>query len=199
MQMQMVFPIRRNNNTNTNTNNTNNRSYNTVDVSPFAQFGSIDTNEAASTFGIYLEPIRNAYYKTYHHVITFDAYPQGPLGNMVVHVNTPPLSEFQTMNALSPPPFTRSGGGIYGQCKRILSRFPKGSRYITQKHPDAYMTPRDIPAVYGFLRANGYTVNTELTKMTYESKVSEYMSADETYSGGAHKKLIAIVEYNPSM
>lgn len=155
--------------------------------SPFDPF---QINTSSSTFAVYIEPIRNAYYKTYQHVITFDAPPAGPLSNMVISINTPPLSEFQRSTSSLSPPTTRNGG----RCIYVLSRYPKGSPHANPKHSNAYMTPRDIPALYGFLRTNGYTIDTTLTKMTYQSNTASYIMMDED-NGYGHRKLVAIVTY----
>ena len=158
------------------------------DSSPFDSF-----QQEATTFAIYIEPIRNTYYKTYQHVITFDAPPTGPLSNMVMSINTPPLSEFHKSISSSSPyasPPTRTGG----RCIYVLSRYPKGSPNANPKHSNVYMSPRDIPALYGFLRANGYTIDTSLTKMTYQTNTASYIMMDDT-NGYGTRKLVAISTY----
>lgn len=182
----MIFPIRQYSNTQTQTQTqtspTNKHIY--QPESPFDQF---QTNTSSSTFAIYIEPIRNAYYKTYQHVITFDAPPAGPLANMVMSINTPPLSEFQQRStSLSSPP-TRTGG----RCIYVLSRYPKGS----PNAKNVYMSPRDIPALYGFLQTNGYTIDTTLTKMTYQTNTASYMMMDDD-NGYGQRKLVAISTYS---
>jgi hypothetical protein len=185
----MIFPIRHYSVSNPTTTTTiTYEGMPLTDESPFDAF----QGQGLSTFSIYIEPIRNTYYKTYQHVITFDAPPVGPLSNMVVSVNTPPLSEFQSVSAFSPPPTSRTGG----KCIYVLSRYPKGSPNANPKHSNAYMSPRDIPLLYGFLQANGYTIDTRLTKMTYQTNVSSYIATDETANGYGHRKLVAVVHFN---
>ena len=154
---------------------------------PESPFDSFQTD--ATTFAIYIEPIRNAYYKTYQHVITFDAPPAGPLSNMVISLNTPPLSEFQ--RSYSSSSHTRTGG----RCVYVLSRYPKGSPHANPKHSNVYMSPRDIPALYGFLHANGYTIDTTLTKMTYQTNTASYIMMDDN-NGHGQRKLVAISTYS---
>lgn len=156
--------------------------------SPFDPF---QTNTSSLTFAIYIEPIRNTYYKTYQHVITFDAPPAGPLANMVISINTPPLSEFQRSISSLSPPTTRTGG----RCIYVLSRYPKGSPNANPKHSNVYMSPRDIPALYGFLHTNGYTIDTSLTKLTYQTNTSSYIMMDD-HSGYGQRKLVAISTYS---
>jgi hypothetical protein len=147
----------------------------------------------SKTFAIYIEPIRNTYYKTYQHVITFDAPPAGPLAKMVLTINTPPLSEFHQRSTFSSSPPTRNGG----RCVHVLSRYPKGSPNANPKHSNVYMSPRDIPALYGFLQTNGYTIDTTLTKMTYQTNTASYMMMDDD-NGYGQRKLVAISTYSYS-
>lgn len=147
------------------------------DESPFETYGN------SASFALYLEPMLNPYYKTYQNIITLNAIPPGPLGNMVIHINTPKLSEFHTVSANAPPP-SRTGG----RCVYALMRFPKGSRNQSVKHANAYMGAHDIPSIYGYLKANGYRIDTTLTKMTFHIDI-DYQ---EGYSG--NRKLICIVD-----
>ena len=56
------------------------------------------------TVVMYLEPMRNEYWRTYQDVITFSAPPDGPVGKMVKAVRPPKLSSFKTRSAWAPPP-----------------------------------------------------------------------------------------------
>jgi hypothetical protein len=55
-----------------------------------------------------------------------------------------------------------------------------------------YMSANDIPAVYGYLKANGYRIDTSLTKMTFQSPV-KIGGIDENGYGG-NRKLICFVD-----
>jgi hypothetical protein len=57
------------------------------------------------------------------------------------------------------------------------------------------MSPRDIPALYGFLRTNGYTIDTTLTKMTYQTNTASYIMMDDD-NGYGQRKLVAISTYS---
>ena len=129
--------------------------------SPFSKFGS------GSTFVLYLEPILNPYYKAYQNIITLDKMPNGPLADMVSMVNLPRLSPFQEAGVFSNPSFGR--GILGGSCAHVLLRYPKKSCGINWKTIDNFMGADDIPSVLGYLRANGYIVDTDLTKMIFKS------------------------------
>jgi hypothetical protein len=102
---------------------------------------------------MYLEPFLNEYYRTYQTIITLSGMPEGPLKDLVAHINTPALSEFQTTgswNATDPYPNAR--------CKYVLLRFPKNSIRGSVKNGRAYMFAEDVPNIYGYLESHGYKI-----------------------------------------
>jgi hypothetical protein len=176
----------------------------TDDISPFAKCSEreaegvrvnsrerssseFEAYENTASFALYVEPILNSYYKQYQNIITLNTVPPGPLRNMVVQINVPKLSEFQTVSPMSSPT-ARNGG----RCIYALMRYPKGSRQQTVKNANMYMSANDIPAVYGYLKANGYRIDTSLTKMTFQSPV-KIGGIDENGYGG-NRKLICFVD-----
>lgn len=86
----------------------------------------------------------------YKNIITINTIPEGPLRIWVRRVNFLPLSEFAT--------YDYEGGGACG-----LALF---SPY---KH--RLMSVEEFPDLISFLLANGYTVDTSLTKMINSSDV----------------------------
>lgn len=148
---------------NTNTNINTNKYTNTID-------------QNNTTFSLYLEPFLNTYYQTYQNVITLNTMPDGPLSKMVMRMNTARLSSYQstTMN----------------NCKYILLRYPFESLSIRSgvcKNADAFMGIDDIPSILGYLISNGYTVDTSLTKMLFQSRIDVDNSSDR-----GERKLICI-------
>ena len=146
--------------------------------SPFSNFGS----SSSSTFVLYLEPILNSYWKTYQNVITLDRMPNGVLADMVTIVNLPKLSAFQ------------EAGNMFGNvsnCVYVLLRYPKKSGCFNWKNTDIFMGADDIPSVLGYLRANGYTIDTDLTKMMFKSRVEVGGVSDRRFSGD--RKVICFV------
>jgi len=146
--------------------------------SPFEKHGQ------GSTFVLYLEPILNPYFKAYQNVITLDRMPSGPLADMVTVVDLPKLSSFQEAGVFS-------SRGLGGCCVHLLLRYRKTSGLFSWKNTDIFMGADDIPSVLGYLRSNGYTVDTELTKMMFESRVEVGGVSDKRFSGD--RKVICFV------
>jgi hypothetical protein len=88
-----------------------------------------------------LETILDQKDRTYKKVLTLDKIPSGALSKIVKTIRTPKLSEFKYDIIQS------------DKCKNILY------------NNNEYMTLRDIPYVYAFLKKNGYTIDTEYTKL----------------------------------
>ena len=126
--------------------------------SPFAS--------ANSSVVLYLEPYLNTYFKTYQNIITLSAAPKGPLAQLVSTISSPKLSPFHGHNPLSSH-----------NCTFVLLRYPHsgGGSGATGRHspknPDYFMGADDIPSVFSYLQQNGYTIDTQLTKMMFKSKI----------------------------
>uniref|UniRef100_A0A6C0LAL0 Uncharacterized protein n=1 Tax=viral metagenome TaxID=1070528 RepID=A0A6C0LAL0_9ZZZZ len=148
--------------------------------SPFAKHGQ----GSGSTFVLYLEPIMNPYFKSYQNVITLDRMPDGPLADMVTMVNLPKLSPFQEAG-------NGFGRGMGGSCIHVLLRYRKSSGLFSWKNSDIFMGTDDIPSVLGYLKANGYTIDTDLTKMMFKSRVEVGGISDKRFSGD--RKVICFV------
>lgn len=155
--------------------------------SPFAKHGQ----GSGSTFVLYLEPILNSYFQTYQNVITLDCMPSGPLADMVTLVDLPKLSPFQEAGVFSSPSF---GRGMGGSCVHVLLRYRKSSGLFSWKNSDIFMGADDIPSVLGYLKANGYTIDTDLTKMIFKSRVEVGGVSDKRFSGD--RKVICFVSIN---
>jgi len=122
-----------------------------------------------NTFVLYLEPLLNTYYQSYQNVITLNCLPPGPLAEMVMQIDMPKLSPFQSAAAYASPFYNGCN------CRWVLLRYPKsiigGVGSGAFKNADSFMGADDIPAVLGYLIDHGYTVDTALTKMLYQSRV----------------------------
>ena len=152
--------------------------------SPFAKHGS----GSGSTFVLYLEPILNPYFKSYQNIITLDRMPSGTLADMVTMVNLPKLSPFQEAGVFSGPNFGRA---LSGSCVHVLLRYPKNACGFNWKNTDVFMGADDIPSVLGYLKANGYIIDTDLTKMMFKSRVEVGGVSDKRFSGD--RKVICFV------
>jgi len=73
----------------------------------------------SKTFVLYLEPLLNTYYKSYQNVITLNCLPSGPLADMVVQIDMPKLSPFQSAAAYASPFYNGSN------CRWVLLRYRK--------------------------------------------------------------------------
>ena len=139
-----------------------------------------------STIVMYLEPFLNSYTKNYQNIITFSDIPDGPLANMVTMISSPKLSQFQYLN----------NGNNVNNCIYVLLRYPKqscgGNGAI--KHPDFFMGAHDIPSIFGYLRTNGYSIDTETTKMMNKSRVLIGGVSDTRFSGD--RKMICMFSYS---
>lgn len=143
--------------------------------SPFA--------ENNSTFVLYLEPVRNQYYKTYQNIITVSTMPPGPLEQLV---------KPQSFDKLSP--FQQAGPFYTGfNCVNVLLRYPKTSNVSSIKHGDSFMMAEDIPSVLSYLQSNNYNVDTTMTKMMFKSRIPMSGVSEKRMSGD--RRMICMVNY----
>jgi len=147
----------------------------------------------SDTFILYLEPILNPYLQSYQNIITLDRMPSGALEDMVSTVNLPKLSCFQQAGVFASPNIVRT---LLGSCVYVLMRYPKGSVHgvLNWKCPDIFMGAEDIPAVFGYLKKNGYSVDTDLTKMMFKGPVTIGGQSDTRFSGD--RRMICMVTKN---
>lgn len=139
---------------------------------------------ANTSFVLYLEPIRISLQKTYQDIITVSTIPAGPLSNMVKPMSFEKLSPFQQTGALF------NGFG----CTNVLLRYPKGNANgLSIKNHEIYMTKDDIPSVFSYLQSNGYTVDTNMTKLMFKSRVSMGGVSETRLSGD--RRMICMVTY----
>ena len=127
--------------------------------------------ENKSTATMYIETILNQQSKEYENIITLDNIPKGPIEKMISRIRFPSLSIFSDAN---------NRKLNYG-CKNVLTRYPNNS--------SCYMYEEDIPSVFSYLQSNGYTINTELTKLYKKS-----FSNDNTSKN--NNRTICIIQYN---
>ncbi len=119
-------------------------------ISPFDEI-------ANSHVVMYIEPIRNEYFRTYQNIITLSNMPIGPLAEMVKQVNLPKLSQFQSFSPFAAPLYGhRPGMG----CVYVLLRYP--ANQCNAKDPRSYMVAEDLPSIFGYLQKNGYRIDTHI-------------------------------------
>jgi hypothetical protein len=81
--------------------------------------------------------------------------PPGPLRDLVWLYSPPKLSAFQEHSSLP----------NRASCLPVLVRYPTGSSAASIKNTDYFMGAEDIPSLLGYLAANGYVVDTKLSKL----------------------------------
>jgi hypothetical protein len=153
--------------------------------SPFAS--------ANSGFTLYLEPVLNTYYKTYQNIITVNIIPNGPLESMVSAISTSKLSPFQQPGSFSLPIIGRGHN-----CTFVLLRYPKaqcGGGRPSFKNKDYFMGADDIQSVISYLQNNGYTIDTDITRMLHKSRIIVGGVSETRLSGD--RRMICMARYTP--
>jgi len=138
---------------------------------------------------LYLEPFLNTYYKTYQNIITMSARPEGPLSAMVVPISTNKLSPFQEGSLLLNP---------YDSCIQVLTRYPVQNINIninSIKQTDWYMGVDDIPSVLSYLISNGYSIETEITKLLLKTSTG-FGSGQSSSRVSGNRRMICMFQYN---
>lgn len=138
-----------------------------------------------NTVSLFLESIVNTYYKTYQQVITLSDIPKGPLNEMVSTISTVKLSQFQFL------PITTNNPS---NCINVLCRYKTKNqqRNFSQKQSNYYMGQDDIPSIIAYLQANGYTIDTEITKLMNKSGLMNGLT-EQRISG--ERQLICIITW----
>ena len=141
---------------------------------------------------LYLEPYLNTYYKTYQNVLTVSGRPEGPLSAMVssISISNPysRLSPFQEGSLLLNP---------YDSCFLVLTRYPcNGGGVSGIKQADWFLGVDDIPSVLSYLTSNGYSIETELTKILFKTPLGGGGGSNgRSFSG--NRKMICMFRYQP--
>ena len=155
--------------------------------SPFYNDGG--SHRHSGSFVLYLEPILNSYYQSYQNIITVSMMPPGPLSRLVSKIDMPKLSPYQQAAAYASPFYNGCN------CVNALMRYPcdgyGGSGVF--KNADAFMGSDDIPAVFSYLMNNGYTIDTSISKMLFQSRAMVGGVSDRRLSGD--RKMIAMITY----
>ena len=136
------------------------------DESPFA---------ATSSFTVYVEAYLDTYNKEYLNIISVDKMPTGPLAPLIVYISPQKLSPFQSQCAFS------------NNCTMAISRYYNKDSY---KKGNRFLLAEDIPSLLSFLQANGYTVDTTITKIIQRSNINIGNTACNN-----KKKMVCIVSY----
>ncbi len=123
---------------------------NTCDESPFQQI---------SAYTLTIEPYLNTFSKQYENIIVIDKMPLGPLGQLVSRFRAPRLSPFDYNN----DSFNKN------ECCKFAIR-----RHF--RRDNEFLTADDVPSLLAYLSTNGYSINSEITKIVQKTKYSQRKS-----------------------
>jgi hypothetical protein len=144
-------------------------------------------NEKRKTMTVFLEPILNPYFKTYHNVLTISSIPDGPLADYVIKIQPTALSCFQKPLSV--------GYRNEFSCMFVLVKQPVKTAGITStswsKFPDFLMDEQDIPELFSMFVENGYKIDTELSRLLQDSKIDIGKSQRDNYRSG--KKFLCMI------
>lgn len=121
------------------------------DESPFDESENMITT-------MYVETFLNAHTKEYQSILTLSNQSNGPISRLVYRMRRSNLSEFNRYNT------RHTLQNNY--CMLALCRFPVNSRNFSVKRDDIFMTEDDIGSVFSYLQSRGYTIETQLTRIT---------------------------------
>jgi hypothetical protein len=126
----------------------------------------------ASNFTIFSQPYYDTHKQCYKNIITINTIPNGPLKKLTKQIKLNKLSPFQVEGPCTP----------IEKCTFAL---------INMNHHCCgdLMTPDELPFLFSFLLSNGYQIETQLTKLLYQSDVKISIS---------NKKIITNVSYYPN-
>jgi hypothetical protein len=103
-----------------------------------------------SNFILYSQPYLNTFHQCYQNIVTINVIPEGPLRRLVFRVRFPPLSEFKNS---------------YHRNELC------GLALLSLRNNGKIMLVNEIPDLFSYLLANGYQIDTSLTKMMNESDI----------------------------
>ena len=111
---------------------------------------------SAKTFSLYSQPYLDTYNQCYKNIVTINAIPKGPLASIVKRIQFPALSEFKD----------------YGSCNSTKKcGLALLSIDDTCFCKNDLMDVNEVPNLISYLLSNGYTVDTNITKMLNQSDI----------------------------
>jgi hypothetical protein len=130
----------------------------------------IETQYEAKTFALFSQPYLDTYNQCYKNIVVINLFPKGPLAEFVKFVKFPPLSKFKE----STP------GSLIKDCGYALHSFGRNENEL--------MVVDEIPDLISYLASNGYTIDTNITKM--------FNGSDIQFNTNEGNKLICFITYN---
>ena len=102
------------------------------------------------TYMLSVEPYLDEKNKNYCKIITINSKPSGPLLEKITRIKNVKLSPFKG----------NQDNGCYNQCKYALRSFC---------NCQSLMSPDEVPELFNFLFSNGYSIDSNLTKLMSKS------------------------------
>jgi len=118
-----------------------------------------------NTYMLFSRPYLDTNTRCYKNIVTINLYPKGPLQHFVKKVNFMPLSTFKR----------NYEENVCGLALQSLQDYN-------------LMTVNEVPTLFSFLLANGYTIDTSITDMLNRSDIQ--------FQTNNANKLISVITYN---
>ena len=136
-----------------------------------------------NTISLFSQPYYDPCSQCYFNIVTMNLPPRGPLLKLMRRVKLYPLSHFK-----SPGNCTRMQTcGLGLRSLRFLEDFSFGNSYNSNYSCYDLMTVDEVPDLFSFLLANGYTIDTRITNMMNQSSIR--------YKTNNANELIALITY----
>jgi hypothetical protein len=126
-----------------------------------------------NTYTLFSQPYLDTINQCYRNIVTINAYPKGPLSAFVRNIKLNRLSEFK-----QPGPCNRIQPCALGLVSLVRTCLKVGCNL---------MTVEEIPTLFSILLANGYKIDTSLTKMLTKSNL--------TFNNENENNIICIITY----
>ena len=112
-------------------------------------FDETNINNNNYYYTLTIEPYLNTHTKQYQNIIVIDNMPNGPLQKFVTRYMPQKLSPFYDVNETI-------------HCKYAI---------VARQNKD-FVTDAELPALLSFLNSNGYTVDSQTTKVVQKSNIA---------------------------
>ena len=112
-------------------------------------FDETNINNNNNYYTLTIEPYLNTHTKQYQNIIVIDNMPNGPLQKFVTRYMPQKLSPFYDVNETI-------------HCKYAI---------VARQNKD-FVTDAELPALLSFLNSNGYTVDSQTTKVVQKSNIA---------------------------
>ena len=139
-----------------------------------------------NTISLFSQPYYDPCSQCYYNIITMNLPPRGPLLKLTRRVKLYPLSHFKSPGNCSR--LQTCGLGL--RSLRFLEDFTIGNNFNNNNNYSCsdLMTVDEVPDLFSFLLAHGYTIDTRITNMMNQSSIR--------YKTNNSNELIALITYS---